>query len=313
MKTNTLLKVIIAAVAAAATALPAASASASGRPPGLRGRAGTGTTFPVTVPSEGSRVVVPARPARILSLSPSATQMLYAVGAGRQVVGVDKYSTYPPGAPRTKFTGSETNAEGYLPLRPDLVVMAFPSGTVVHQLQLLHIPAVVLPPAANLSQVDQQMEELGLATGHAAQARRSVASLSADLSRQAKYAGGAGRGKSYFIELDPTYYTATSRTFIGAELSLFGLHNVADAAGHGSTYPQVSAEFVLRADPYYVFLADTVCCAVTPASFGHRPGFSVLSAVRAHRVIGVNDSIASEWGPHTVEGFVGLVARLLHK
>jgi iron complex transport system substrate-binding protein len=239
--------------------------------------------------------------------------MLYAIDAGKQVVGVDKYSTYPPDAPRTKFTGGETNAEGYLTVHPDLVLLAFPSGKVVQQLTVLHIPVLVLPPASNMAQVDQQMFELGRATGHYGRARSVAASLSAQVHRLVASAAGAGRGKTYYLELSPDYYTATSKTFVGSELSLFGMKDVADPAGRGTGYPQISAEFVLHANPYYVLLADTVCCAATPASFAHRPGFSALSAVRDHRVVGVNDSLASEWGPHTIEGFVGLVARLLRR
>jgi iron complex transport system substrate-binding protein len=132
-----------------------------------------------------------------------------------------------------------------------------------------------------------------------------------DISAAIHKAGNAGRGESYYIEIDPTFYTATSKTFIGAEFSLFGMRDVADPAGRLSAYPQISAEFILKTNPDYVFLADTVCCQQTAASFAHRPGFSVLAAVRLHHVIGVNDSVASEWGPHTIEAFVALLAGTL--
>ncbi len=123
-----------------------------------------------------------------------------------------------------------------------------------------------------------------------------------------------GRGATYYIELDPTnYYTATSGTFIGAEFSLFGMRDIADAAGHGSQYPQISPEYILKENPDYVFLADTVCCGVDAANFARRPGFSVLKAVRLHHVVGVNDSVASQWGPHTMEAFVSLLARVLRQ
>ncbi|MGH3828213.1 MAG: ABC transporter substrate-binding protein, partial [Pseudonocardiaceae bacterium] len=101
--------------------------------------AATTGNFPVSVKSGDGTVRIPARPERILSLSASATQMLYAIGAGSQVVGVDKYSSYPANAPRTKFTGYESSAEDYLYLRPDLVIFAFETGTLIQQLQALHI------------------------------------------------------------------------------------------------------------------------------------------------------------------------------
>jgi iron complex transport system substrate-binding protein len=267
--------------------------------------------FPVSVQSGDGTVQIPSRPDRILSLSASATQMLYAMGAGNQVVGVDKYSTYPPNAPRTKFTGDESSAEDYLYLRPDLVIFAFETGSLIQQLKTLHIPALLLPPAINMANVDSQLAELGTATGHQTGAHQVASSLASDLAAAARSVGNAGRGKTYYIEVDPTYYTATSKTFIGAEFSLFGMRDIADAAGHGSAYPQISAEYILKENPDYVFLADTVCCQQTAATFAHRPGFSVLSAVKLRHVIGVNDSVASEWGPHTIETFVNLLANVL--
>ena len=267
--------------------------------------------FPVTVTTADGKVTVPAKPVRILCLSASATQMLYSIGAGKQVVGVDKYSTWPPGTPRTNFTGYESSAEDYLYLHPDLVIFAFSEGSLVKQLRLLHIPALVLPPASNFAGVDNQIDELGLATGHMGGAKELSASLAAFLASAVRKAGNLGRGASYYVELSPDYYTATSKTFIGAELGLFGMRDIADPASHGTGYPQISAEYVLKENPEYVFLADTVCCHQTPATFSRRAAFSYLSAVKEHHVFGVNDSVASQWGPHTVEEFVGFLARVL--
>lgn len=252
-------------------------------------------------------------PTRILCLSASATQMLYAIGAGKQVVGVDKYSTWPPNAPRTELTGYEASAEDYLYLHPDLVVFAFSEGSLIHQLADLHIRTLLLPPAATMAQVDAQLTELGQVTGHTAQARGVEKSLAAHVRAAVRSAGGHGKGETYYIELGPGYYTATSRTFMGAELSLFGLEDIADPAGKATMWPQISAEYILKEDPDYVFLADTVCCHQTPSSFAKRPGFNLLRAVQSHHVVAVNDSFAQEWGPHSIEAFVGLIARVLAK
>jgi iron complex transport system substrate-binding protein len=300
--------VVIAAVLVGISSVRVTAASAKEVVP-----AATATTgnFPVSVQSGDGTVRIPARPERILSLSASATQMLYAMGAGSQVVGVDKYSSYPATAPRTKLTGYESSAEDYLYLRPDLVIFAFETGTLIQQLRALHIPALLLSPATGMAGVDSQLAELGTATGHQAAAGGVESSIAQDISNAAGAAGNAGRGKTYYIEVDPTYYTATSKTFIGAEFSLFGMRNIADAAGRGSAYPQISAEYILKENPDYVFLADTVCCHQTAATFAKRPGFSALSAVLLHHVIGVNDSVASEWGPHTIEEFVGQIERAL--
>ncbi|HUC13973.1 MAG TPA: ABC transporter substrate-binding protein [Acidimicrobiales bacterium] len=273
----------------------------------------TSAPFPLSVNSGDGTVRIPARPDRILSLSASATQMLYEIGAGSQVVGVDEYSTWPANAPRTKFSGDESSAEDYLYLRPDLVIFAFSSGTLIKQLQKLKIPVLLLPPAATIANVDSQLAELGTATGNEAGAKNVQSSFKADIAAAVGTAGGHGRGATYYLELDPTnYYTATSGTFIGAEFSLFGMRDIADAAGHGSQYPQISPEYILKENPDYVFLADTVCCGANAANFARRPGFSVLKAVRLNHVVGLNDSVASQWGPHTMETFVSLLARVLH-
>jgi iron complex transport system substrate-binding protein len=265
------------------------------------------------VKSGDGTVRIPAHPDRILSLSASATQMLYEIGAGSQVVGVDEYSTWPANAPRTKFSGDESSAEDYLYLRPDLVIFAFSSGTLIKQLQKLKIPVLLLPPAATIANVDSQLAELGTATGNETGAKHVQSSFKADIAAAVRTAGGHGHGATYYLELDPTnYYTATSGTFIGAGFSLFGMRDIADAAGHGSQYPQISPEYILKENPDYVFLADTVCCGANAANFAHRPGFSVLRAVRLHHVVGLNDSVASQWGPHTMETFVSLLARVLH-
>jgi iron complex transport system substrate-binding protein len=273
--------------------------------------AAAGSAFPVTVHSGDGNVTIPARPVRILCLSPSSTQMVYALGAGPQVVGVDEYSSWPADAPRTKFSGAETSAEDYLPLRPDLVILAYPGGTMVQQLRKLEIPVLVLPAATTFADVDSQLAELAAATGHLAAAGAVEASMNQDIAAAVRKAGSAARGESYYIEISPDYYTATSKTFIGAEFSLFGMRDIADPAGRLSAYPQISAEFILKTNPDYVFLADTVCCQQTPTSFAHRPGFSALAAVRLHHVLGVNDSVASQWGPHTIEAFVALIAQTL--
>jgi iron complex transport system substrate-binding protein len=275
---------------------------------GVSGSRGAGD-FPVSLRSGGETVQVSSRPTRILSLSASATQMLYAIGAGPQVVGVDKYSTYPPNAPRTQFTGYESSAEDYLALHPDLVILAFDTSNLVAQLKTLQIPTLLLPPAANLAGAYQQIGELGQATGHRAGAAREVATLNGDLDRTTASAGNKAAGKTYYIEVDPTLYTATSNTFIGALFGRLGMRDIANAAGHGSSYPQLSAEYLVKANPDYVFLADTVCCQQTAATFASRPGFSGLRAVRLHHVIPVNDSLASEWGPHSMEAFLQILVR----
>jgi iron complex transport system substrate-binding protein len=113
-----------------------------------------------------------------------------------------------------------------------------------------------------------------------------------------------------FHELSPDFYSATSATFIGRVYKLFGFSNIADGAANTSTdYPQLSAEYVVSANPQIVVLADSVCCGTTAANVATRPGWSQLAAVKQHRVVAVDDSIASRWGPRLVD-FAAAVARV---
>lgn len=298
---------VAVAVPATAGAAPARPSSASARPSSASAPA-PGLRRPAPTPS----VHAPALPRRILCLSASATQMLYAIGAGAQVVGVDRYSTWPSKAPRTRLTGGETSAEDYLAYRPDLVILAYNEGTMVQQLAKLHIATLVLPPAPDIAGSYRQLVQLGRATGHTQAAARVIRTLKAYLAAQVRRAHGKGVGRSYYIEFSPQpLYTATSASFVGSEFSLFGMRNIADKAGHGNAYPEISAEYLLSAQPNWVFLADTVCCHVTVANFAKRPGFSVLAAIKDDHVVGLNDSVASQWGPHTIEMLTGLLAKEL--
>lgn len=259
--------------------------------------------FPVTVTTQDGPVTIPTMPKRIVSMSATATQMLYAIGAGQQVVAVDKYSTDPPGAPITNFTGSETGPEGYMTFRPDLVVVAFDTGkNLVAQLKLLHVATLLLPPAASIKDTYDQFQELGLATGHLPAAKAEVSSIGRQLDTIAASVGNRAKGLTYYHEIDNTLFTATSKTFIGALYARLGMVDIADPADKdGSGYPQLNAEFLIQANPDLVFLSDTVCCSQTPATFGARPGFATLRAVQRGHVYPLVDAIASEWGPRVVD------------
>ena len=269
--------------------------------------------FPVTVVAANGPVTFAARPTRIISLSATATQMLYGIGAGPQVVAVDKYSTDPANAPRTGLTGYESSAEDYVRFHPDLVVLAFDQNGLFKQLAILHIHALLMPPAQNLAETYSQFVQLGRATGHSYAANKEVASIRHQLATIVRAAGHQAKGLTYYQEIDPTLYTATSKTFIGALYARLGMVNIADAAGRlGIGYPQLSAEYLLKANPDFVFLADDQCCAVSAKSFALRPGYAQMRAVRLHHVFAIPDPIASEWGPRVVD-FLRTVAHDLKK
>ena len=260
-------------------------------------------SFPVSVHAANGTVRVTSRPTAIVSLSPTATEMLYAIGAGNQVKAVDLNSDYPPGVPHTQLDGNNPNVEGIANYKPDLVVASNEPTSVDSQLGALGIPVVSDPAAANLSQEYAQFEELGKLTGHEAQARAEVAKIKSQVARIVASVHRPAHPVTYYYELDQTYYSATSSTFIGQVLGLLGLHNIADAAKGAAAsggYPQLSGEFILKSNPNYILLADTICCGQSAGTVAQRPGWSGLAAVKGGRVLGLNDDIASRWGPRIV-------------
>jgi iron complex transport system substrate-binding protein len=260
-------------------------------------------SFPVSVHAANGTVRVTSRPTAIVSLSPTATEMLYAIGAGSQVKAVDLNSDYPPGAPRTQLDGNNPNVEAIARDKPDLVVASNEPTSVDSQLGALGIAVVSDPAATNLSQEYAQFEELGKLTGHEAQARAEVAKIKSQVARIVASVHKPAHPATYYYELDQTYYSATSSTFIGQVLGLLGLHNIADAAKGAAAsggYPQLSGEFILKSNPNYILLADTICCGQSAATVAQRPGWSGLAAVKGGRVLGLNDDIASRWGPRIV-------------
>jgi iron complex transport system substrate-binding protein len=264
--------------------------------------------FPVTVKAANGSVRIAKRPARVVSISATATEDLFAVGAGPQVKAVDDFSTYPASAPRTKLSGYQPNPEAIAGYRPDLVVVADNTNHVVESLEKLGIAVLANPPAKDLAGAYAQLEQLGAATGHRDRARALVARMAARVAAITKKSGDAGSSLSVYHELDNTFYSATSQTFIGRVYKLLGLRNVADKAAKGGPYPKLSGEYVVKSDPDLIVLADTVCCGQKAASVRKRPGFAGVSAVRDGNVLPVSDDLASHWGPRIVD-FLALIAK----
>jgi iron complex transport system substrate-binding protein len=275
-------------------------------PPGVAAQAATGssTHYPLVITQGHTKVSIPARPTAIVSLSATATEMLYAIGAGSQVKAVDKDSDFPARAPHTALDGNSPNAEAIAAYRPDLVVAAEGTAGLGSELGKLGIPLLVDPAADNLAQEYAQFLVLGKVTGHQAAAKAEVAHLKGQVARIVASVPKPAHRLSYYYELDQTYYSETSSTFIGQVLGLLGMHSIADAAkGAASSggYPQLSAEFILRANPDFIVLADTLCCGQSVATVSARPGWSNLAAVKQGRIVALNDDIASRWGPRIVD------------
>ena len=267
--------------------------------------------FPATVTVDNGKVTIRKRPSRIVSLSPTATETLFAIGAGGQVVAVDDQSDYPRQAPHTSLSGYTPNVEAIASYRPDLVVAASDPKDLVSALRTLGIPVILQDAPSTIAGAYGQIRQLGAATGHADRSTTLVARMKAQIGRiVAKRRPGAA-GASVYHELDPTFFSASSKTFVGRGYALFGLKNIADAAP-GGPYPQLSPEFIVASSPNLVVLADSVCCGQTPGTVATRPGWSGVKAVRSGSILRIDDSIASRWGPRLVN-FVRAVGTALRR
>lgn len=268
--------------------------------------------FPVTIPASNGDVELPAPPTRIVSMSASHTEMLFAIGAGDQVVAVDAFSNYPADAPVTDLTGFAPNVEAIVGYETDLVVTDGDwDGTSMGALTELGVPVIILPAALTLDDVYAQIELLGTATDHITEASELVGQMRNEIDAILASLPPSEEALTFYHELDATYYSVTSETFVGQIYAAMGLVNIADEVGEGSFgYPQLSEEFILESDPDLILLADTVCCGMSADALAERPGWDALAAVQTGAVVELDDDIASRWGPRIVD-YMGDVAEAI--
>ena len=271
------------------------------------------STYPVTV----GDLTLATQPMRIVSLSPTATEMLYVIGAGKQVVAVDDYSNFPAEAVAlgTALSGYEPNVEAIAALKPDLVVLsvdAMKSLVVKEALEKLKIPVLMEKAPETLAQAYKEIEVLGEVTDHTSEAKKvtfKMAALIKSIINRTKKTVKI----TFFHELDNTLYSVTSDTFIGKVYKDFGLINIADKAAGADSYgyPQLSAEYLLKADPDVIFLADAEY-GESAATVKARAGWSGITAVTKKNVFALPNDIPSRWGPRLVD-FYRYVAACLTK
>jgi len=271
--------------------------------PLVGGSVATASSVPNAAPS--------AAPSCIVSLSPTATETLFAIGAGPQVQAVDSDSNYPKhGLPSKRINALNPSVESVLGIckptstststKPRLVIISYDANSIKEKLTALGVKVVYQDAPTSLAGALAQIRQLGALTGHTSKADALATSLSRTISTDVKSVPAhANKKLTVYYELDPTYYSLTSTTFVGALMKSLGVVNIADAESTSADagYPQLSAEYIVSANPKLIFLADTVCCKITPAKVGARPGFAKLSAVLNGNVINLNDDVASRWGP----------------
>ncbi|NUS72325.1 MAG: ABC transporter substrate-binding protein [Corynebacteriales bacterium] len=264
----------------------------------------------VSVEAANGTVAIAAPAKKIVSLSPTATEMLFAIGAGDQVVAADALSNFPSDAPKTDMQGMTPNVDAILNYEPDLVVLSFDPGTIESQLKKAKVPVLVEAPATSLADSYDQIQDLGIATGKKEEASDVVQKMTEDIDAAVKSAGELTE-RSYYHESDATYYSATSKTFVGEIYSKFKLKNIADEADTAGTgYPQLSAEHIVNKAPDFIFLADTASGGQTAQTVAARPGWNTIPAVQNGKVVELNEDISSRWGPRTVEFAVSVSTAL---
>jgi iron complex transport system substrate-binding protein len=251
-----------------------------------------------------------ATPSCIVSLSPTATETLFAIGAGHQVQAVDSDSNYPThGLPTKRINALNPSVESVIGIckaatgastKPNLVIISYDANSIKEKLTALGVRVVAQNAPTSLAGALAQIRQLGALTGHVASADVLASSMAKSIAADVKSVPAHPAKKlTVYYELDPTYYSLTSSTFVGALMKSLGVVNIADADATTADagYPQLSAEYITSANPKLIFLADTLCCKVTPASVRARAGFSKVSAVVNGHVVNLSDDVASRWGP----------------
>ncbi len=238
--------------------------------------------FPVTVEAgNGSGSRSTRRPTRSCRSRPRSTEMLFAVGAGDQVDSGRRVLDLPRRAPTPTCRASSRTSRRSCPTTRICDIgyrrrrrREWPGGSGRARR--------LLPAAETLDETYAQIEQLGIVTGHAEEAAEVAADVR-DRDRRDRRFGAARRGAmTVYHELDDTYYSVTTDTFIGQVYEMFGLANIADEAkGAGSGYPQLSSEYIVDPDPALIVLADGECCGQSrAANVADRPGWSVSRLCR---------------------------------
>jgi iron complex transport system substrate-binding protein len=263
----------------------------------------SGLEFPVTVEADNGSVTIEKRPEAIISLSSTATEMLFDIGAGPQVIAVDDQSNYPAGAPMSDLSGVTPNLEAILSLEPDLVVIFFDPGDLIAGLETVGVPVLSYGAALAIDDVYRQIDALGMATGNVAGAAASNSAIAAGLEVAVTASGDDGEGVTYYHEISSDFYTATSSTFFGEIYALFGMVNIADSAdadGSAFGYPQISSEYIVTSNPDIIFLAN-VLYGESAETVAERPGWDVMTAVQSGHIAELDSDVASRGGPRIVE------------
>jgi iron complex transport system substrate-binding protein len=291
------------AVAQVATpGIPAATACAATP-------AATALAFPLAVTDDVGREVQIAQPAtRIVSIAPSNTEILFALGLEERIVGVDSFSNYPPAAAQKPQVGEyiAPDLERIVAAEPDLVLATgVHLETVLPALENLGLPVIVTEPV-DLDGVLADIALLGNVTGESARARDLVCSLQTRVAAVAAAVAGAPP-TSVFFELSPDLFTAGPGSFGDDLITRAGGANI--AADAAQMWPQLSAEAVITANPEVILIVDHEA-GITPELVAARPGWQGISAVEQRRIVPIVSDLVARPGPRVVDGLEAIAAAL---
>lgn len=266
--------------------------------------------FPVTVArSDGRDLTIPDAPQRIASLSAAATEVLYAVGAGPQVVATDDYSDYPEEAQATpKLDAYQPNVEAIVGVEADLIIVAHDQDSIVEALDRLGEEVLFLEVPDTIDGVMEQVRLLASATGHVEEGENLAREMEERIEAVTDKLADAAEGPRIYHELDNTFYTAAPNSFVGGFYELLKAHNIAEGAP--TAYPQLTQEEILDRDPEVIILANADA-GESPETVSARPGWGVISAVKNDRIHIIDPDLISRPGPRVVDGLEAL-ARLLY-
>jgi iron complex transport system substrate-binding protein len=249
-------------------------------------------------------------PKAVVSLSPTATETLFALGAGGLVKAVDNLSSYPPSAPRTDLIGATPDIDKLMAFGPDLVVLSEdPAGTAA-TLVARGVTVILQPPATSLDDSYAQIRQLGATIGKTAEAEQLVAGMQAKIAEIVSKTPPAPL--RYYHERTDQFASVTSASFLGQLYGLLNLRSIADAsAAPGAQEATLSAQAIIDANPDLIVLADTKCCRQTSDTLRARPGWGTLTAITSNTVVIVDDDLANRWGPRIVDLLQAISGRLL--
>lgn len=248
-----------------------------------------------------------SKPDRIISLSPTATEMLFAIGAGGNVVAVDSHSNFPKDAPLTNLSALEPNLEAIASYEPDLVIIAFEIGNLKVDLNAVGIEVLMLPATPTVEDALKQILEIGDITGNEENAEKLVVKIRSQIKTISLQRAGKPKFSVYH-ELDENYYSPSTWSFLGNIYDILGFKNIADEADTAKTgYPKLSAEYIMVSNPDIIVTSGLK--NNKQLKFASRAGWNAIKAVQNEAIISVEPDIAGRWGPRLID----FCEQIIHK